>query len=144
MSTHVVVQFINMLATLQQSSTLRNSGLPKMFDTVRFFRGYRRCFICRISRIPKGCLLQEYGYSIFFELLRLSQLTEDNNFIFVELVGFPSTAFLNDVRFDITFPKVFFYTCFDSAQVGLPEIGCSTQCWIFPEVITDNRRYPFR
>ena len=26
---------------------------------------------------------------------------------FVELVGFPNTDFLNDVRFDVAFPKIF-------------------------------------
>ena len=97
-------------------------SLYEMFETVRFFRGYRRCFICRISRIPEGCLLREYSiFSNYSDFRRSPKMTV----LFVELVGFPNTDFLNDVRFDVAFPKIF-WACFDSARVGFPEIGCST------------------
>ena len=79
-----------------------NSGLPKMFGTVRCFRGYRSCFICRISRIPKGCLLREYSV---FPNYSDSRRSPKVIVLFVELVGFPSTYVLNDVRFDVAFPN---------------------------------------
>ena len=60
-----------------------------------------RCFICRISRIPDGCLPREYSnYSDFRRSRKMIVL-------FVELAGFPNADFLNDVRFDVEFPKIF-------------------------------------
>ena len=50
-------------------------------------------FHCRINRIPEGCLLREYSPKMIF--------------LFVQLVGFLNTDFLNDVRFDVAFPKIF-------------------------------------
>ena len=70
--------FINMLLIIVSYASPELDlicGLT-MFDTVQFFRGYRRCFICRI---PESCRLRKC--SIFFELHRLSQVTEDDCYI---------------------------------------------------------------
>ena len=100
-----------------------SASLYEMFETVRFFRGYRRCFICCISRIPEGCLLREYSiFSNYSDFRRSPKM----NVPFVELVGFPNTDFLNDVRFDVAFLKIFWAGFSDSARVEFPEIGCST------------------
>ena len=41
--------------------------------------------------------------------------------LFAELVGFPNIDFLDDVRFDVVFPKIF-CSCCDSARVGFPKM----------------------
>ena len=109
-----------------------------MFDTVRFFRGYRRCFICRISH--KSCLLSEYSiFSNYSDFRRSPKMIV----LVVELVEFLNTDLLNDVRFHVAFSRIS-CACFDGAWVGFPEIGCSTQSSIFPELITNNQRCCFR
>ena len=75
-----------------------------------------------------------YGNTrFFFQLPGLSQVSEDDCSI-CRISRIPYTDFLNDVRFDVAFPKIF-SACFDSARVGLLEIGCSTK-FDFPEVVT--------
>ena len=69
------------------------------------------------------------GVLDFFELLGLSQVTEDDRFI-CRICRIPNTDFLNDVLFDVAFPKIF-CPCFGSARVGFRV----QQCSIFPEVI---------
>ena len=102
----------------------RNSGLPKMFDTVRFFRGYRRCFICRISRIPKGCLLREYSiFSNYSDFRRSPKMI-------VLFVEFPNTDFSNDIWCRISQDMLSMHWQWPSRS----RRSGVQQCSIFPEV----------
>ena len=119
------------MTELDFSSIVDCRRCSTLFD----FSGYRRCFICRINRIPEGCLLRKYSiFSNYSDFRRSPKMIV----LFVELVGFPNTDLLNDVRFDVAFPKLF-WASFDSARVGFPEIGCSTM-FDFPRgLITEGR-----
>ena len=112
MSARVVAQlFQKHASTIVSRQRFDRARLSEIVD------GWRCSTLFDFSEVTEDVAFAEFPRVVFFGSTRFLI-----DVLFVELVGFPNTDFLNDVRFDVAFPGIL-WACFDSARVGFPEVG---------------------